>query len=108
MPIVRESQIRFVNSRSNTIARSYRSRTLQPGRCLQRNKKDYLDLVLGEEAEPLEKEGGEAGEEEGGLVEQEGDDGGELELGEVGDQELHASFPERRRHGVSRESRDMA
>jgi len=47
-----------------------------------------LDLVLGEEAEPLEKEGGEAGEEEGGLVEQEGDDGGELELGEVGDQEL--------------------
>ena len=52
----------------------------------------YLDLVLGEESEALEEEGGEAGEEEDGLVEQEGDDGGELELGEVGDQELH-SFP---------------
>ena len=41
-------------------------------------------------------------------MDQEGEDGGELELGEVGDQELHASFPEQRRHGVSRESRDMA
>lgn len=52
----------------------------------------YLDLVLGEESEALEKEGREAGEEEDGLVEQEGDDGCELELGEVGDQELHSFF----------------
>jgi hypothetical protein len=34
-------------------------------------------------------------------VEQEGDDGGELELGEVGGQQLHSSFPKQRRSGVS-------
>lgn len=47
-----------------------------------------LDLVLGEESEALEEEGGEAGEEEDTLVEDEGDDGGQLELAEVGDQPL--------------------
>lgn len=49
-----------------------------------------LDLVLGEEAEALEEEGGEAGEEEDGLVEEEGDDGGELELGEAAGEALRA------------------
>ena len=67
----------------------------------------YLDLVLGEESEALEEEGGEAGEEEDGLVEQEGDDGGELELGEVGDQDLH-SFPLRfPRRGRAERDRDL-
>lgn len=67
----------------------------------------YLDLVLGEESEALEEEGGEAGEEEDGLVEQEGDDGGELELSEVGDQDLH-SFPLRfPRRGRAERDRDL-
>ena len=67
----------------------------------------YLDLVLGEESEALEEEGGEAGEEEDGLVEQEGDDGGELELGEVGDQDLH-SFPSPLlRQGRAERDRDL-
>jgi hypothetical protein len=67
----------------------------------------YLDLVFGEESEALEEEGGKAREKEDGLVEQEGDDGGELELGEVGDQELH-SFPLRfARRGRAERDRDL-
>lgn len=67
----------------------------------------YLDLVLGEESEALEEDGGKAREKEDGLVEQEGDDGGELELGEVGDQELH-SFPLRfARRGRAERDRDL-
>ena len=57
-----------------------------------------LDLVLGEESEALEEEGGEAGEEEDALVEDEGDDGGQLELAEVGDQPLPGGVEGRGRH----------
>lgn len=66
-----------------------------------------LDLVLGEESEALEEEGGEAGEEEDALVEDEGDDGGQLELAEVGDQPLHSLIPTARPEtATERERRD--
>lgn len=58
----------------------------------------YLDLVLGEEAEALEEERGEAGEEEDALVEEEGADGGQLELAEMRDEVLPRRLQPRRRH----------
>lgn len=53
-----------------------------------------LNFVVGEEAEALKVERGEAGEEEDALVEEEGAHRRELELAEIGDQTLqqHASI----------------
>lgn len=57
-----------------------------------------LDLVLGEESEALEEEGGESGEEEDALVQEEGDNGGQLEVAEVSDEALPRGLEDGRRH----------